>query len=178
MEKTSEGLRARRICKEGPTGFITTTTRDKLHAENETRYLSLVVKDTREQTRSVFRALAEESAEEPDRARWHALQVWLEGGEHRVTIPYAGALAEKMGDVAVRLRRDFSVVLSLIKAHAILHQATRERDARWPHHSHARRLCPHSRARLRPDSGGRRGDRTEDSPRDGRGRRERDRRMG
>ena len=34
-----------------------------------------------------------------------------------------------MGDVAVRLRRDFSVVLSLIKAHAILHQATRERDA-------------------------------------------------
>ena len=129
VEKTSEGLRARRICKEGPTGFITTTTRDRLHAENETRYLSLVVKDTREQTRNVFRALAEESAEEPDRARWHALQLWLEGGEHRVTIPYAGALAEKMGDVAVRLRRDFSVVLSLIKAHAILHQATRERDA-------------------------------------------------
>jgi hypothetical protein len=42
VEKTSEGLRARRLCKEGPTGFITTTTRDKLHAENETRYLSLV----------------------------------------------------------------------------------------------------------------------------------------
>ena len=46
-----------------------------------------------------------------------------------MAIPYAGALAEKMGDVAVRLRRDFSVVLSLIQAHAILHQATRERDA-------------------------------------------------
>lgn len=30
--------------------------------------------------------------------------------------------------MAVRLRRDFSVVLSLIKAHAILHQATRNRD--------------------------------------------------
>lgn len=44
-------------------------------------------------------------------------------------VPYAEALAEKMGDVAVRLRRDFSVVLSLIKAHAILHQASRERDA-------------------------------------------------
>ena len=82
-----------------------------------------------EQTRRVFRALADGSAEEPDRGRWHALQVWLEGGEHRVTIPYAEALAEKMGDVVVRLRRDFSVVLSLIKAHAILHQATRERDA-------------------------------------------------
>jgi transposase-like protein len=129
VEKTSEGLRARRICKEGPTGFITTTTRDKLHAENETRYLSLVVKDTREQTRRVFRALAEENSEEPDRRRWHAFQTWLEAGEHRVTIPYAGLLAEKMGDVAVRLRRDFSVILSLIKAHTILHQATRERDA-------------------------------------------------
>jgi hypothetical protein len=129
VEKSSEGLRARRICKEGPTGFITTTTRDKLHAENETRYLSLTVTDTREQTRRVFRALADGSAEEPDRGRWHALQVWLEGGDHLVVIPYARALAEKMGDVAVRLRRDFSVVLSLIKAHAILHQATRERDA-------------------------------------------------
>jgi len=129
VEKTSDGLRPRRITKEGPTGFITTTTRDKLHAENETRYLSLVVKDTREQTRQVFRALAEENAEEPDLTRWRALQTWLEGGEHRVAIPYAGILAEKMGNVAVRLRRDFSVVLSLIKAHAILHQATREKDA-------------------------------------------------
>jgi CHC2 zinc finger len=128
VEKISEGLRARRITKEGPTGFITTTTRDKLHAENETRYLSLTVTDTREQTRRVFRALADGSDDEPDRGRWHALQVWLEGGDHKVVIPYARALAEKMGDVAVRLRRDFSVVLSLIKAHAILHQASRERD--------------------------------------------------
>src|SRR5829696_1656080 len=129
VEKTSHGLRPRRITKEGPTGFITTTTRDKLHTENETRYLSLSVTDTREQTRRVFRALADGRTKEPDRRRWHALQTWLEAGEHRVTIPYAGALAEKMGDVAVRLRRDFSVVLSLIEAHAILHQASRERDA-------------------------------------------------
>ena len=46
-----------------------------------------------------------------------------------LTYPTLASLAEKMGDVAVRLRRDFSVILSLIKAHAILHQATRERDA-------------------------------------------------
>jgi DNA-binding transcriptional ArsR family regulator len=31
--------------------------------------------------------------------------------------------------VAVRLRRDFGAVLNLIRAHALLHQATRERDA-------------------------------------------------
>jgi hypothetical protein len=129
VEKTSEGLRPRRLRKDGPTGFITTTTRDRLHAENETRYLSLTVTDTREQTRRVFRALAHERTKQPSRRRWHALQAWIEGAEHRVIIPFASSLAEKMGDVAVRLRRDFSVVLSLIKAHAILHQASREKDA-------------------------------------------------
>lgn len=128
VEKTAEGLRARRICKEGPTGFITTTTRQRLHAENETRYLSLTVTDTREQTRQIFRSLAS-SPEPPDMTRWIALQSWIEAQDNRVIIPYASRLAERMGDVAVRLRRDFSVVLSLIKTHAILHQATRERDS-------------------------------------------------
>jgi hypothetical protein len=129
VEKTTEGMQPRRIRKDGPTGFVTTTTRDRLHAENETRYLSLTVEDTREQTRRVFRTLAEEATEEPDLERWHALQVWLESAEHRVVIPYAGVLAEKAETFAVRLRRDFSVILSLIKAHAVLHQASRERDA-------------------------------------------------
>lgn len=128
VEKTAEGLRARRIVKEGPTGFITTTTRTSLHAENETRYLSLNVVDTREQTREIYRAIADEDSERPDMARWHALQVWIEGQDNLVTIPYAGELAERIGVVAVRLRRDFSTILSLIRSHAILHQATRTRD--------------------------------------------------
>ncbi|MGF1470300.1 MAG: hypothetical protein ACFB50_00985 [Rubrobacteraceae bacterium] len=128
VEKTAEGLRARRICKKGPTGFITTTTRQGLHAENETRYVSLTVTDTRAQTREIFRSLAS-SPEPPDMERWLALQRWIEAQDNRVDIPYAKRLAESMGDMAVRLRRDFSVVLSLIKTHAILHQATRERDS-------------------------------------------------
>jgi hypothetical protein len=130
VEKTPEGMRSRKIRKEGPTGFITTTTRDRLHVENETRYLSLTVTDTRDQTRQVFKTLAKEQIEEPDLTRWHALQVYLEGAEHRVTIPYGEVLAEMTGDVAVRLRRDFSVIQSLIRAHAILHQATRDKDAK------------------------------------------------
>lgn len=76
----------------------------------------------------MFRAISEESVEEPDLERWRALQVWLEGSERRVSVPYARELAEKMGDVAVRLRWDFSVILSLIRSHALLHQATRDRD--------------------------------------------------
>jgi len=128
VEKTAEGLRARRIVKEGPTGFITTTTRQHLHAENETRYLSLTVTDTREQTREIFRAIADEDSVRPDLSRWHALQVWIEGRDNRVTIPYAMKLAESVGNIAVRLRRDFTVILSLIRSHAILHQATRDVD--------------------------------------------------
>ncbi len=128
VEKTSEGLRPRRLRKDSPTGFVTTTTRSSLFWENETRYLSLTVTDTREQTRRVFRAISEESVEEPNLGRWQALQVWLESSERQVSVPFATTLAEKIADVAVRLRRDFSVILSLIRAHALLHQTTRERD--------------------------------------------------
>ncbi len=60
---------------------------------------------------------------------WHALQDWLErAGERRVTIPYAHALAGLADGRAVRLRRDFGAVLNLIRAHAMLHQRSRERD--------------------------------------------------
>ena len=66
---------------------------------------------------------------EPDFVRWRDLQVWLATADHRVSIPYARALAELVPPVAVRLRRDFRAVLSLIRSHAILHQASRERNA-------------------------------------------------
>ena len=129
VEKTTEGLKPRLIEREGPTGLVVTTTAVKLHPENETRLLSLTVNDTKEQTKDVLVALAEEDGEPPGLGRWHALQEWLEGAEHRVTIPYAKALARLVPPVAVRLRRDFGAVLNLIRAHAVLHEATRERDA-------------------------------------------------
>jgi hypothetical protein len=129
VEKTSEGIKPRLIEREGPTGLIVTTTAVKLHPENETRLLSLTVTDTQDQTRAVMAALAEVADEAtPDLATWHAFQVWLEGAEHRVSIPYAKMLADLIPPVAVRLRRDFGALLNLIRAHALLHQATRERD--------------------------------------------------
>ncbi len=130
VEKTTEGLKVRLIEREGPTGLIVTTTAVKLHPENETRLLSLTVTDTQEQTRDVLDALAEESREETDPKPWVALQEWLASPDssRRVTIPYAKDLARMVPPVAVRLRRDFGAVLNLIRAHAILHQASRERD--------------------------------------------------
>jgi hypothetical protein len=129
VEKTSEGIKARLIEREGPTGLIVTTTATRLHPENETRLLSLTLSDTQAQTQAVMAALADEVGQPlPDLEVWHALQVWLESADHRVCIPYAKQLADLVPPVAVRLRRDFGALLNLIRAHALLHQATRERD--------------------------------------------------
>jgi hypothetical protein len=129
VEKTSEGMKPRLIEREGPTGLIVTTTAVKLHPENETRLLSLTVTDTQDQTRAVMAALAEEAGQAgPNLEPWHSLQVWLESADHRVSVPYAKILADLIPPVAVRLRRDFGALLNLIRAHALLHQATRERD--------------------------------------------------
>jgi hypothetical protein len=129
VEKTPEGIKPRLIEREGPTGLIVTTTAVKLHPENETRLLSLTVTDTQDQTRAVMAALAEEAGEAgPNVEHWHALQVWLESAEHRVFTPYAKILAGLIPPVAVRLRRDFGALLNLIRAHAVLHQTSRNRD--------------------------------------------------
>jgi hypothetical protein len=129
VEKTKDGLRPRLIEREGPTGLLLTTTRAGLHPENETRLLSIPTTDTREQTQAVLRALANEQVMAVDLAPWQALQTWLEGAEHRVTIPYAQTLAAAIPPVAVRLRRDFGAVLNLIRAHVVLHQKHRVTDA-------------------------------------------------
>jgi hypothetical protein len=129
VEKTQNGLKPRRIEKTGPTGLLVTTTATRLHPENETRLLSLHVADTREQTQAVLLAIAEGVSERVDLGPWIALQEWLQRAEHRVIVPFARQLAEKVQPISVRLRRDFTAVLALVKAHAILHQVTRERDA-------------------------------------------------
>ena len=72
--------------------------------------------------------LADESNGDRDLEQWRDLQRWLADAEHRVTIPYARQLAQQVPPVAVRLRRDFGSLLALIRAHAVLHQASRARD--------------------------------------------------
>jgi len=129
VEKTKLGLRPRRIEKEGPTGLITTTTAPKLHPENETRLLSLGVIDTPHQTKAVMQALADDAqANTVSYAQWHALQSWLAAHQHGVVVPFAATLADFIPPVAVRLRRDFKLLLTLIRAHALLHRGTRQHD--------------------------------------------------
>jgi len=128
VEKTPEGLRVRVIEREGPTGLIVTTTRLGLHPENETRMLSVNVTDTPKQTKDILRVLAR-GPTHVDLDEAHALQEWIGLGPDDAVIPYAEILVELIPAIAVRLRRDVKLLLNLIKAHAILHQASRERDA-------------------------------------------------
>lgn len=123
------GWTVKTIVKEGPTNLIVTTTATNLHGENETRLISMPTNDSNEQTARILMQLASGRPESVDFRPWHELQLWLEGAEHRVVIPYASYLAENVPPVAVRLRRDFRAILQLIRTHAIVHQVTRETDA-------------------------------------------------
>src|SRR5262249_39365004 len=84
---------------------------------------------TPEHTRAVLRQVAKQNgAAVVDVTVWHALQAWLALNRHPVVVPYAEVLADMVPPVAVRLRRDFPAILTLIMAHALLHQAQRRRN--------------------------------------------------
>lgn len=135
VENVGSGLRPRVVERDGPTGLLVTTTAVRLEPELETRLFSVPISDSQEQTRAILQKLGERDAglevtDDLDAGLWHALQTWLELSEQRVTVPYAKVLAELVPPLAVRLRRDFPAVLGLIKAHAVLHQSQRDRDAK------------------------------------------------
>lgn len=135
VEKTTNGLQSRLIERPGPTGLLVTTTALNLHAENETRMLSVPVTDTPAQTAAVMLATAR-GQHDVDVEPWRDFQTWLAAGcwspagttGRQVAIPFAVPLSKAIKPRAVRLRRDFRLLLTLVEAHALLHQATRERD--------------------------------------------------
>jgi hypothetical protein len=135
VQKVGNEMVTRVICKEGPVSFLVTTTRNKLHAENETRMISVEMDDSEVQTRAVLAKVAEVEGLNAavgliDFDRWRDFQRWLRIGERRVVVPFAKDLARFTPPRAVRLRRDFGQVLRAIKAHALLHRNHRERDDR------------------------------------------------
>jgi hypothetical protein len=135
-EKGPDGqFRTRTIEREGPTNLITTTTRVVIDAEMETRVLSLPVNDSAAQTAAINHAQARSATQgiQPlvtdavarvvDLKPWHAIQKWLALTTPDVVIPWAPLIAPP--PAAVRLRRDFPLVLDFIRTHAGLHAATR-----------------------------------------------------
>jgi hypothetical protein len=112
------GFGTKRIVKNGPTNLILTTTKVNIHGENETRMLSSPPTTVCEQTGRVLAALADETTRSVNVDEWQQLQRWLAVAEHRVTVPYAGQLAQLISSIAVRLRPDFDTLLALVRAHA------------------------------------------------------------
>jgi hypothetical protein len=133
VQKAGNELVTITIEKEGPVAFLVTTTKNKLHAENETRMLSLEIDDSEKQTKDVLGKVAQveglnHTAVQVDHKRWQDFQRWLERGELRVVVPFAGVMTDLIPPAAVRLRRDVGQVLRAIKAHALLHRDQRARD--------------------------------------------------
>jgi hypothetical protein len=133
VEKGEDGgHRVRKITKPGPTGIITTSTKP-LGEQASTRTLTVSISDSPEQTRLIMHAhvkRANSALTAQDLSQWVMLQRWLElAGERRVFIPYAHALADALPARAVRMRRDFPQLLTVIQAIAALHQRQRDRDA-------------------------------------------------
>jgi len=58
-QKIGDQITSVTIRKEGPVAFLVTTTKAKLHPENETRMLSLEIDDTERQTKNVLMKVAE-----------------------------------------------------------------------------------------------------------------------
>ena len=133
VQKVGNDFVAMTIEKNGPVSFLVTTTKSKLHPENETRMLSLEIDDSETQTKNVLGKVAEveglnHSAAQVDYGPWQDFQRWLELGQRRVVVPFAAEMVGLVPPAAVRLRRDVGQVLRAIKAHALLHREQRGRD--------------------------------------------------
>jgi hypothetical protein len=75
-------------------------------------------------------AAAREEPEGVDLDPFHALQRFIASGHARVSLPFGERLAKETDVHAVRMRRDFPAVLALTRAHALLHQGSREQDGK------------------------------------------------
>jgi len=90
------------------------------------------VDDDPAQTAAILRAQALKAqgiaGMEPDVAPWHALHDWIAAGTRQVSAPFFEDLAQQVDPSNGRMRRDFPKLLELVKAHALLHAASREVD--------------------------------------------------
>ena len=131
-QKVGNEIQTVTIEKEGPVAFLVTTTKDKMHPENETRMLSLEIDDSEGQTQKVLNKVAHvvglRDVAEIDCKPWQDFQRWLALGECRVVVPFAEVLSKLIPPASVRLRRDFGQVLCAIQAHCLLHRNQRGRD--------------------------------------------------
>jgi hypothetical protein len=128
--------RTKSIVIDGPVCIVSTSTRF-LQDENDTRTLTLRADESRAHTDAIMGAIGDagflehaEAAATPDLTVWHNLQVYLAACQLRAVIPYVHTLRALTDKTHLRIRRDFSALLTLIEAHAVLNHPHRERTSR------------------------------------------------
>lgn len=124
----SVGGKTERFEAHGPIALLSGTTRSDLDPENLSRCLELPLDDSPEQTKRIQaaqrRAWAGHAPPAVDLQRWQDAQRVLDAAD--VVIPFAERLDYPAR--TTRDRRDQQKLLSLVAAHALLHQRQRERD--------------------------------------------------
>ena len=119
---------------EGPTVIVQTTTMNHLHPENETRVLPIYVDESAAQTEAIVLSIlqeAEEGGVGPEEREeivrpWHDAIRLLEPA--RVIVPYARRI--RVPSSQVRIRRDATRLLDVVRVISWLHQHSRTRDQR------------------------------------------------
>jgi hypothetical protein len=130
IDKGAHGeLVDREVTKEGPTLLISSTTKS-IDPELATRGMTLNVTDEPDVTRAIAVQIARDGEKAlPDVAPWQAHQTWLSFKDGDVSVPFFHQVVDGVRDwKAVRLRRDFKMLRTLVKSHARLHTASRRLD--------------------------------------------------
>jgi hypothetical protein len=132
VQSTKNGLVGEELPPiEGPTGLLMTTTSRSLHPEDESRMLSYHLDENPEKMLEALLSQARLQGRSPkpiDTGPWFALDAMVRSNDKTVTVPFSETLARKLPRTHNRVMRDFPHVISLIQAHALVHQCTRERD--------------------------------------------------
>lgn len=133
--ETTGEYHVKEVRKPGPTVLVTTSVKS-LGEQLMTRLFAVEVPYDQAQVRAALLAQAAMDAtgepEKPD-PELVALQDYLQlGAPWPVVVPYAAWLAERIAKAAQhpRVNRDFGKLLSLIRAHAVLHVRHRQMDGR------------------------------------------------
>lgn len=135
QEKAKGGYQTQVITKKGPISLVSTTPSLNLIEDFDTRVVTVAMDESREQTRRITQA-PKLHGRVSISSEWVFLQDWLDtlrtfNGPFKVDVPYRIALANSLPDAAfdaVRMRRDFDHLITMIEAHAVLHQATRSKS--------------------------------------------------
>jgi hypothetical protein len=115
----------------GPVCIVSTSTK-ALQDENATRTLTLQSDESVNHTNAILIAIADTNftasaeAKAVDLTTWHEMQDYLSCIQLRAVIPYAHSLIALTNKSQLRIRRDFSMVLTLIEAHAVLNHMHRK----------------------------------------------------